>query len=285
MNLIDNEIRVFEKDGEKYAIVNDLVRVLKIKNFSQWMSNKKRANPEINFIFYDGIYLVPQNIARTLIKESRSITRFEKESLLNQLEQVDVPKSLKPKEEEKYEFVLSKDAPFLHKESVSFFMKKKGFSYSDLKREAGWSSKTELSQYFNGWKKPSLGYLKKMAKALGTIVSFIVISADEASDEMKANYQRTREREAESKNKKSNTPRTVINVTKEAVISSLNKIDDIKVSMQHQFEAQQEQLETQQKRLKILQAQLEDIEHESAYLRDALVGNSNQVDEDDYWEE
>lgn len=285
MSSTDNEIRVFEKDGEKYVIANDLVRVLKIKNFSQWVSNKKRANPEINFIFCDGIYWVPKSIAITLIEGSRSITRHEKTSLINQLEQANVLKNLKPKEEEKYEFAFLKDAPFLHKESVDFFMKKKKLSYSDLKKKAGWSSKTDLNHYFTGQEKASLCSLKKFAKALDTTVSMIVISADEASDEMKANYQRQRERQAESKNKESNKPRTILNATRESVIATLNKIDEIKVSMRQQFEEQQDQLEAQQKQLKILKLQLDDIEYESAYLRDALVGNGNQADEDDYFEE
>lgn len=295
MNEIDNEIRVFEKDGEKYVIVNDLVKALKIKSPNQWILDQRRAG--IKIVFYNGVYLIAESDAERKIEKSHLIVKEGKNTLLNQLNQVstsNVDEDIR--EEEKYEYCLSEDRPFLSERGINFFLKRKKITYADLKRKAGINSHDAIGRLFDGSIKFKLSTLKKIAKVLGTTVSWIVIPVDEATDEMKANYQQTLARFAarykernmasyKNKQKNGNTPKPILNATKEAIVASLNKIDEIKVSMQQQFEAQQEQLEAQQEQLKILQAQLEDIEHESTYLRDALVGSDNQIDEDDYWEE
>lgn len=290
MNSTDNEIRVLEENGEKYVVVNDLMKVLKVKDLSksQWVRNKK-SRLKINFLFYDGVYIISQSDARTIIKNDHQITKDEKNILCSRLGQVNVFGRLKPKEKEKYEFVFKEDLPFLDKKTVELLLSKKKLSHSDFKQEIGWSHKTSFSDAFTGRSKVSLHKLKKMADVLETTVSMIVIPADEAPDEIKANYQKSIshyvDRKRRNRERENNEP--IINADKEAIIATLNKIDVIKVSMKKHFEAQQEELETQQKRFKILQAQLEDIEHETAYLRDALVGSSSrvQVDEDDYLEE
>lgn len=258
---------------------------------------QKKAGTKI--AFYNGVYLIAESDAKKIIGNSHSIKKGEKGALLHQLNQAstsNVDEDIR--EEEKYKYCLSEDRPFLSERGINFFLGQKKITYADLKRKIGINSHDAIGKYFDGTRKFGLSTLQKMAKVLGTTVSMLVVPVDEATDEMKANYQQTLAKYADlyrkrntasykNKQKNGNTSTLILKADKEAIIATLNKIDEIKVSMEKQFEAQQEELETQQKRLKILQLCLEDIEYESAYLRDALVEDDSQVqvDEDDYWEE